>query len=273
MSELDLLGAGRRDVANRGRLLGAALLAFVCAFALVGPILVAADPLRQDLTAVLSPPGTAYLLGSDHLGRSILARLAAATRVSLGLALLTAVSAAIPGIMLGLVAAWRGGWIERCLSLFADAVLALPGLLLVVLLAAFAPGEFAPLYVGLALALWVEYFRVVRATTSALLARPQIEAARLLGFGPIHIVRRHLLPELAPLLITLLAFSVGAAVLAISTLSFVGIGLRPPTPEWGSMMTELLPFYDEAPAQLLMPAALLFMTVLGLQLAAGRDRR
>lgn len=273
MSEVDLLGAGRRDVASRGRFLGAALLILVCAFALLGPMLVAADPLRQDLAAVLTPPGSTYLLGSDHLGRSILARLTVATRISLGLALLTAVSAAIPGTLLGLFAAWRGGWVECALSLVADAVLALPGLLLVVLLAAFAPGEFGPLYVGLSLALWVEYFRVVRATASALLARPQIEAARLLGFGAVHIVRRHLLPELAPLLVTLLAFSVGAAVLAISTLSFVGIGLRPPTPEWGSMMTELLPYYDEAPAQLLMPAVLLFMTVLGLQLVAGRDPR
>lgn len=273
MSEPALLSRGEVPPGRRARALGLAALATVIAFAIAGPHLIAVDPLRQDLSAVLSAPGSAFLLGSDHLGRSVLARLASASRVSLGLAMITAITAAVPGVLLGIIAAWRGGWIERALVLVADAVLALPGLLLVLLLAAFAPGEFLPLYAGIALALWVEYFRVVRATTGALLARPQIEAARLLGFSPVHIVRRHLMPELAPLLATLLALSVGTAVLAISTLSFVGIGLRPPTPEWGSMMTELLPYYDEAPAQLLMPAVLLFLTVLGLQLAGGGRRR
>jgi peptide/nickel transport system permease protein len=273
MSEVDLLARARPRPRAGGRVLGASLIAGVVAFAAIGPAAIAIDPLGQDLSAVLAAPGAAHLLGTDHLGRSMLARLAHGTRISLGLAVLTALTAAIPGTLLGLIAAWRGGWIARGLSLVADAVLALPGLLLVLLLAAFAPGEFLPLYVGLALALWVEYFRVVRASAAALLARPQVEAARLLGFGPLHIVRRHLVPELAPLVSTLVAFSVGAAVLAISTLSFVGIGLRPPVPEWGSMMTELLPYYDEAPAQLLMPAALLFATVLGLQPLAGRDPR
>jgi peptide/nickel transport system permease protein len=273
MNEVDLLAAARPRGAAAGRALGIALIGGVIVFAAIGPAAIGIDPLKQDLSAVLAPPGGAHWLGTDHLGRSMIARLAHGTRISLGLAVLTALTAAIPGTLLGLVAAWRGGWIARGLTLFADAVLALPGLLLVLMLTAFAPGEFLPLYAGLALALWVEYFRVVRASASALLARPQVEAARLLGFGPLHIARRHLLPELAPLVSTLVAFSVGAAVLAISTLSFVGIGLRPPTPEWGSMMTELLPYYDEAPAQLLMPAALLFATVLGLQLAAGRDPR
>lgn len=273
MSDVDLLATARPRSGAGGRALGGALIAGVIAFALLGPAAIGIDPLKQDLSAVLASPGGAHLLGTDHLGRSMIARLAHATRTSLGLAVLTALTAAIPGTLLGLVAAWRGGWVARVLTLFADAVLALPGLLLVLLLTAFAPGEFLPLYAGLALALWVEYFRVVRASAAALLARPQIEAARLLGFGPVHIMHRHLLPELAPLVSTLAVFSVGAAVLAISTLSFVGIGLRPPVPEWGSMMTELLPYYDEAPAQLLMPAGLLFATVLGLQLAAGRDAR
>lgn len=253
------------------RVVGLAVLAGVAGFALAGPALVGIDPLRQDLGAVLASPGPAHPLGTDHLGRSILARLATGTRVSLGLGLLTAASAAIPGVALGLLAAWRGGWIDRALALVGDAVLALPGLLLVVLLAAFAPGEFAPLYLGLGLSLWVEYFRVVRASAAALLARPQVEAARLLGFGALHIVRRHVMPELLPQLATLGAFSVGTAILAISTLSFVGIGLRPPMPEWGAMMTELLPYYDEAPLQLMAPAVLLFATVLGLQLAAGGE--
>lgn len=255
------------------RAAGAALLTAIGLFGLFGPMLIDADPARQNLSRILAPIGSDFLLGSDHLGRSMLARLAHATRLSAGLALLTVASAAVPGTVLGLLAAWRGGWSERALVAVADAVLALPGLLLVLLLAALAPGDLWPLYLGLSLVLWVEYFRVVRATAATLLASPQVEAARLLGFGPVHIVWRHVLPEIAPMIGTLVAFGTGAAVMAISAMSFVGIGLRPPTAEWGIMLTELLPYHAEAPALLLLPAAMIFATILGLQLVGGRDPR
>jgi peptide/nickel transport system permease protein len=255
------------------RVVGLGLLAVIGAFALLGPVLIEADPLRQNLRAVLQPPGGDYLLGTDHLGRSMLARLAHAARLSLGLGLLTVVTAAVPGVALGLLAAWRGDIADRVLSALCDGVMALPGLLLVLIVTAFAPGRFAPLYLGIALVLWVEYFRVVRTIARSRLAAPDVEAARLLGFGGVHIVRRHLMPELAPVLATLVAFGLAASVVAISTLSFVGIGLRPPIPEWGSMMTELLPRYADAPLQVLMPGVLLCLTVLGLQLAAGGEHR
>jgi peptide/nickel transport system permease protein len=258
---------------DRKRLAGASLLLVVALFALFGPLLVEIDPNRQDLRATLAGPGADYWLGTDHLGRSLLSRLAHAARLSLGFGLLAVLGAALPGIVLGLAAAWRGGWLDRALSAFCDAVMALPPLLLVVLLVAFAPGDFAPLYLGLALSIWVEYFRVVRTIAATRLARPDIEAAKLLGFGPLHILRRHLLPDLAPPVATLMAYGLGTSVLAISTLSFIGVGLRPPQAEWGSMMTELMPYYAEAPLQLLMPAAMLFTTVLGLNLVAGSDPR
>ncbi len=251
---------------------GLGLLGLVVAFGAVGPLL-AGDPMRQDLSATLLGPGAAgHLLGTDHLGRDMLARLAHATRLSLGLAAVTALCAAVPGLLLGLLAAWRGGWLERVLVGLADGVMALPGLLLVLLFAAFAPGKFLPLYLGLSLAFWVEYFRLVRGVAGSVFARPQAEAALLLGLGPWHLLRHHLLPELGPMLLTLLGFSAAAAVTALSALAFVGIGLRPPTAEWGSMMTELLPYYEEAPLHLLMPGVLLAASVLGLQLLAGGGR-
>jgi peptide/nickel transport system permease protein len=251
------------------RMIGWGLLAAIAGFGMIGPLLTG-DPLRQDLSAALSGPGLAHPLGTDQFGRDMLARLAHATRISLGFALLAALAAAVPGVALGLLAAWSGGLADRALAALADGVMALPGLLLVVLVAAFAPGEFLPLYVGLSLALWVEYFRVTRGVAASLLARPAVEAARLFGFGPWHVLRHHILPELGPMLVTLLAFSAATAVAAISALAFVGIGMRPPTPEWGSMMTELLPYHDEAPLQVLLPAILLAATILGLQLAGGR---
>jgi len=267
--------AGAAHVTRFGprRTVGLVCIGAVVVLAAFGPWLIAADPLRQDLRATLAPPFGEYLLGTDHLGRSVLARLAHAARLSVLLGLATVASAALAGTALGLVAALRGGLADRMAGALCDTTMALPGLLLVLMLAAFAPGAFWPLYLGLALALWVEFFRIVRTIAGSRLAAPDVEAARLFGFGNLHIVRRHVLPDLAPALGTLFAFGFGAAVVAVSTLSFIGVGLRPPVPEWGNMMTELLPYYDEAPVQLLAPAGLLFVTVLGLHLLAGRDPR
>ena len=256
-----------------GRGFGLALLGLLLGFGLLGPLLVTAGPAQQDLAAALTPPGAAYWLGTDHLGRSMLARLAHATRLSLAVAGLTVAVASVGGSLLGLLAAWRGGWLDRLLGMAADMVLALPGLLLVLLVVAFAPGQVLPLALGIALAQWVEYFRVARAQGRSLLARPQVEAARLLGFGPGHVLRRLVLPELAPLLGTLAAFGLGNAVLIIATLSFVSVGIRPPTAELGSMTTELLPYMAEAPFQALLPAVVVVLIVLGSLLLAGRGAR
>ena len=247
---------------------GVVILALIAAFSVVAPF-VDGDPLAQDLDHVMTAPSLASPLGTDHLGRSMLARLGQAARLSLSLAVLSVLTAAIPGIILGVAAAWRARWTDTLISAIADGVLALPGLLLIVLLTAFAPGKFWPFYVGLSLALWVEYFRVVRAAAQTLLRSPQVEASRLLGFGPVYIVRRHLLPELIPILRTLMTFGAATSVLSLAALGLVGVGLRPPTPELGTMMIELLPHYQEAPWLIAEPILILLLAVTGLALVAG----
>ncbi|WP_454908793.1 ABC transporter permease [Variovorax gossypii] len=260
-----LTGRRSRRAATRRRT-GLSILALVAVFSLFGPAVIGIDPARQTLADTLMPPGAAHWLGTDVLGRSVLARLAHAARLSLGLALLAAVTAAIPGVLLGVVASWRGGRIERGLVMLADAVLSVPGLLLVLLFAALAPGRYWALYIGLSLSLWVEYFRVARAASRPVLAGDAVQASRLLGFGPGYVLRRHLLPALAPVLGTLLAFSAAQAVLALAALGFIGVGLQPPTPELGLMMIEFLPHYEEAPWLIAAPVALLMLLVLGMML-------
>jgi peptide/nickel transport system permease protein len=247
---------------------GVAILALIALFSLAAPVF-GGDPLAQDLDRVMVKPCVASPLGTDHLGRSMLARLGHAARVSLLLAVLSVLTAAIPGAVLGVAAAWRSRWTDTMLSTVADGVLALPGLLLIVLLTTFAPGRFWPFYVGLSLALWVEYFRVVRTTSQSPLRGPQVEASRLLGFGPAYIVRRHLLPELLPVLRTLMTFGAATSVLSLAALGLVGAGLRPPTPELGTMMIELLPHYLEAPWLIAEPILVLLFAVTGLALVAG----
>lgn len=254
---------------DRRRTAGLVLLGLLALFAAVGPSLVGIDPARQVLADSLHAPGAEHWLGTDVYGRSVLARLAHAAQLSLGLAVLAAVTAAVPGVLLGILAAWRGGRFEQALVALSDAVLSIPGLLLVLLFAAIAPGHHVALYLGLSLSLWVEYFRVTRATVRPVLAGDAVQASRLLGFGPAYLLRRHLLPALTPVLGTLLAFSAAQAVLALAALGFIGVGLQPPTPELGLMMIEFLPHYDEAPWLIAAPVTLLMALVLGMMLLAG----
>jgi len=268
-AEILQVAAGARGRMTLWQWTGLSILVLIFLFGLIAP-LIGGDPLVQDLDRVMTVPCAASPLGTDHLGRSMLARLGHAARLSLFLAALSVLTAAIPGAVLGVAAAWRSRWTDTMLSTIADGVLALPGLLLIVLLTVFAPGRFWPFYVGLSLALWVEYFRVVRATSQTLLRSPQVEASRLLGFGPVYVVKRHLLPELIPILRTLMTFGAATGVLSLAALGLVGVGLRPPTPELGTMMIELLPHYREAPWLIAEPILVLMLFVTGLALLSGK---
>lgn len=273
MTDIVVSSSHRARWLSGTRLAGAILLALLVAFALLGPLLIPFDPARQDFSASLAPIGGEHILGADHYGRSLLARLAHGARLSFGMAFLTMLAASVPGVLFGLIAAWRGGWTERALDFLAMIVLALPGLMLVLLLLAFAPGNYGPLFLGLALVLWVEFYRVTRASAAVILRQPHIEAAGLLGFSPVYILRKYVLPALAPTIATLGAFAMATAIIAVSTLSAISVGLQPPTPELGSMIVELLPYYAEAPVHVFLPALLIFLMVLALQLLShGGDR-
>lgn len=251
------------------RTVGRLVLLIVAAFSILGPVLIGFDPAHQSLSESLTAPNTLHWVGTDLLGRSVLARLASAAQLSLGLALLAAVTAAVPGVLLGLMASWYGGRIERALVMLADAALSIPGLLLVLLLASLAPGQHWPLYVGLSLSMWVEYFRFSRTAARPVLAGDAVQASRLLGFGPRYVMRRHVLPALAPVIATLLPFSTAQAVLTLAALGFIGVGLQPPTADLGLMMVEYLPHFSEAPWLIAAPVAMLMLLVLGMMLVTG----
>lgn len=255
------------------RMAGLGLFALLGCAAAFGPSLVGHDPATQSLLDSRAGPSAEHWLGTDHLGRDMAARLLSGARLSLGLALLSVITAALPGTLLGVFAARSGGWTDRLLSAFADAVLALPGLLLVLMLAAISPGSWWALYVGISLTLWVEYFRYTRQRARIVLAAPEVEASRLLGLGPWMILRRHLIPEIGPGLLTIAAFGAATAVTAVAALGFVSVGIRPPQAEWGVMMTELLPYWREAPWLIMQPVGALVLTVLALHLSVGGIRR
>jgi peptide/nickel transport system permease protein len=255
------------------RLAGAAVLAALVAFALLEGLLGSADPAAQDLEAALTPPGAEHFLGTDPFGRSMVARLGAALRLSLLVSTACVATALLLGTGLGVLAAWRGGWTDRCLSTVVNLLLALPGLVLILLVAALAPGSLPVLYGAIALVLWIEYFRVARAVAAPAIRSPAMEASRLLGFGVLYRFRRHVLPVLLPPLLAQAAFGAATAVMALASLGFVSVGLQPPTAELGLMMVELFPYYRAAPWALAQPILALSLYLLALHLLAGDRER
>jgi len=251
---------------------GLAIILALLAFAWLVPLFGAGDPVQQDLLQMLQLPSGQAWLGYDHLGRSMLARLSAALRLSLGLAAICVITALIMGTLAGIMSAWRGGWVDKVCNALADMCLALPGLLLVLLLAAISPDSPEMLWLGISLVLWVEFFRVTRATLRPVVMSPSVQSSSLLGFSIRYLFRRHLWPAMAPLLLTLTVYAFSSAVMAVSALGFISVGVRPPTPELGLMMTELFPYAWEAPWLLLQPVLVLFLLLTGMNLLVNKDR-
>ena len=240
----------------------AGVLCGLAGLVLLTPHLVPDDPLRQSLLLSLDPPSWQHPLGTDHLGRSVLARLAHGARRSFGLALAATTIATAIGLGLGLIAAWRRGLTDIVIMRAADVALACPGLLIAVLLAGTLGGGVFAMLIGLQVAAVPPILRMTRTVAVAALASTAVETAVVSGHRLGYIVTRFVLPPVARQVVTLATLGLGSAVLAISSLGFLGLGIDPPTPELGAMIAELLPYIAEAPVQTLAPAVLIWLFVL-----------
>ena len=253
--------------------LGTMALAGICAPLLAssrGPI--PHDPYEVDLDAVLAPPSRAHWLGTDGLGRDLAARLVHGARVSVTVGLLTAVLALLVGVPLGALAGYRGGVADAVISRCVEAVLCFPSLLLALAVLATAPAWVESLPDGVRIALvlgvsgWTPVARYLRGEFLRLKGSEMVTAARASGAGHLRIALRHLLPSaLAPVLVTA-AFAVGAAILLEAALSFLGLGVRPPTATWGGLLTEARVHVERAWWLALFPGAALFAAVLACNL-------
>lgn len=257
---------------KHSQLFGIFLLVTLLGLAFLQPYYYTMDDALQNFDAILEGPSTAHWLGTDHLGRDMFARLASAIRLSFSMVILSVGGALLFGLLLGILSGYKGGWIDRLCSFLTNIILALPGLLFVLLFAAISPGSFWALYLGIAFVMWVEFFRVIRAITRTLVHSPEIENSRLMGMSFGYCFKRHFFPKLAPIVLTLSAFSAGNAVLALATLGFISVGLRPPTAELGLMMTELFPYYYEAPFIFSLPIITVCCLVLSFHLISGKNQ-
>jgi ABC-type dipeptide/oligopeptide/nickel transport system permease subunit len=253
-----------------------AILAPAILFVLIGlfaPILMTHDPAAQDYGALLRGPSWAHWLGTDYLGRDMFSRIIGGARTSLVAMAVVLVAALAIGVVIGSFAGYVGGRTELVLISVIDIALALPSLVIALALMGVFSGErfdwmsdYWKMIVALTLAWWANYARMSRAVVVAELQQPYIEAARVMGASHLWIFTRHILPHVLGLVVVYASADAGALVLAIATLSFLGLGVAPPTPEWGQMLVDGMSYIEENPALVIIPGLALTAVVVSFNL-------
>ncbi|WP_369225264.1 ABC transporter permease [Streptomyces sp. R39] len=272
----------RRLRAQRAATVAAGIVALLVLVALAAPLLTALegqDPTTYHPSLIDSarggvPIGSLGGVSGDHwlgvepqTGRDLFARLVYGARVSLGVAFAATVIQVLLGLAVGVAAALGGGWIDQLLSRITDIFVALPLMIMALALLAIVPQSFPrPVLVTLVIGFiaWGNIAKIVRAQTLTLKGLDYVAAARLSGWGAWHIARRELLPGLAAPVITYASILIPVNISAEAALSFLGVGVKPPTPSWGQMLTAADVWYQAAPQYLLLPAGALFVTVLAM---------
>ncbi|NTT84376.1 ABC transporter permease [Tabrizicola fusiformis] len=228
---------------------------------LFGPWLVPHDPLKQNLLAAGQGPGLVHWLGTDHLGRDTFSRLIAAANTSLvGITLVLGI-ALIIGIGLGTLAGYRRGWTEEAIMRVTDVGLAMPSLIIALAMIGIFGTGYWNMVIALALAWWPSFCRVSRAVVVGVMNKPHIEALRVMGASPLRIFFVHLLPTTTGSVLVYATADAGGLALSIATLSFLGLGIQPPTPEWGQMLVDSLPYLEGDPRQVILPGLALTLVV------------
>lgn len=246
-------------------LVGGSICAVFVVAAIFAPVLAPSDPLLITNDRLLSP-SRQHLLGTDELGRDVLSRLIHGGRVTLGAAAVAALLVMTIGLLVGIAAGYFGGRVDAVLMRIVDVMLALPGMVLTLAIAGlFKPGILAVM-LGIVTVWWVGYARVIRSLVLGSRNRSYIEGAKALGAGHGRIILRHVLPNVMPAVIVLVTLRMGRLILAIAGLSFIGLGAQPPTPEWGSMLTESRIYFPFLPHLMLAPGLTIAVLVLGLNL-------
>jgi peptide/nickel transport system permease protein len=228
----------RRGLRSPAAVIGAMFLLLCVLVAVFAPWLAPKDPLQQDIAMRLRPPGAGHWLGTDALGRDILSRLIYGARPTLGISALVIAAAAPVGLLIGMVAGYAGGWVERVLMRFTDVVLAFPQLVLALAFAGLLGAGAFNGALAVALTIWPSYARQARAETLSIRDSDYLAAARMLGIRGGRLLWGHVLPMCLPFVYVRLALDMAATILTLSSLGFLGLGVQPPTPEWGAMIAD-----------------------------------
>jgi peptide/nickel transport system permease protein len=262
----------RELVRNKAALLGLVILTIITAAAILAPLVSPVDPQVQDVEMRLKPPGWTLaegqtsLFGTDHLGRDILSRLIFGARISLIIGLSAVSVAGTLGTLIGLVAGYRGGRIDDLCMRMTDTMLAMPFILLALAVIAVLGPSLRNIILVLGITSWVSYARVVRAEVLTLRTREFVSAAKALGGGGPRIVFQHLLPNVLTPVIVIATLEVARMIILESALSFLGLGVQPPTPTWGGMLADGRAYVTTAWWLATFPGLAIMVTVLGINL-------
>jgi peptide/nickel transport system permease protein len=255
-----IVGAVRRQPLAA---LGVALLIVFVLCAVFAPWLAPQDPAKLDLTGRLMGPSWAHWFGTDELGRDILSRTLFGARISLIVAVSVVGLSLAVGLVAGGLAGFYGGWTDTVVNVYVtNAFMALPGILLAIAFVAFMGPGLGNVILALAISGWVGYARLVRAQVMAVKEREFVEAARALGASDLRVMGRHILPNILQPLIVQAAIGMAGAVLAEATLSFLGLGVPPPTASWGSMLNDARSHLFDSPHLVFFPAMAVMLCVL-----------
>jgi len=254
----------RRHRANRSLVVGALTLTLLAGAAVFAPLLAPYPPAAQNLSEDLVGPSLRHPLGQYKLGRDQLSRLIYGTRVSLLVGFSTVAVTVTLGVVFGSLAGYAGGAIDFWIMRLVDVLLAFPGILLAIAMAALLGPSLTHVIVALAAIGWTAYARLVRAEVLAVRQREHVEAARALGMGNMRIVLRHVLPLIAAPVVVQATFGMAGAIVAEASLSFLGLGVQAPTASWGAMLNDGRSFLLVAPHLTFWPGIAIVTTVLGL---------
>jgi peptide/nickel transport system permease protein len=253
--------------------IGAIIVGIFIMVAIFAPLLVTHDDTQPNWNATLFPPGTpGFLLGTDSLGRDLYSRLIMGTRISLIVAFIASGISAIIGSILGAVSGYMGGITDTILSSIMDLTWSIPTLLVALLVIAIIGAGISSILLSFGLTIWALYARVVRAEVLSLRDREFIIFSRALGSSPTTIIFQHILPNTLPAILVVLTVMVGQALLVESGLSFLGIGIQPPNPSWGSIMSDGHDYFRIAPWLTLFPGLAISLAVLGFNLLGDAIR-
>jgi peptide/nickel transport system permease protein len=261
----------RRLLSDRAAVAGMVLVAVFGVLAAAGPALAPHDPLEVTVDR-LQGPSLDHLLGTDGLGRDMLSRLLHGARLSLGAAVLSSVLVTAIGTAVGTLSGFAGGIVDKLCMRLVDVVLTIPGLILALAVTGLFEPSLLAVMLGLVTIIWAGYARIVRGLVLAIKERPFVEAARAAGAGPGRVVTRHVVPNMISPVIVLATVEIGQLLLAISTLTFLGLGAPPPTPEWGAMLNDGRTYFLSDPHVVVIPGVAISLAVLGFNLVGDGVR-
>jgi peptide/nickel transport system permease protein len=257
---------GRLLIADRTALAGLLIVAIVLTVAVAAPLLAPHDPNAQDVLNQFKPPSAQHLLGTDQFGRDELSRIIIGARISVLTSLAVGAAILVIGIVVGTVSGLAGGLLDGAIMRMVDVLLAFPSVLLALAVAGTLGPGLGHLAVAMTLVWWVDYARLVRGLVLGVKEQQYVESARALGVSGRRLALRHVLPNVAPPIIVLATLQTARLLLALAALSFLGLGVAPPTAEWGAMLNDGKNFLDTAPQLMLYPGLAITITALGFNL-------